>query len=135
MEIELDGRKEHRGPLLLTSLANGCFCGGGIKSNPLASVKDGHININIVYNLSRMRFLKLLPHYMKGTHMNLKNIDDIIHNETCEKVVLTPLNGSMKICIDGEIEDAGKTEFQIVHNAFNFVIPGKYSMQKETVVV
>lgn len=135
LEIELDGRKEHRGPLLLTSLANGCFCGGGIKSNPLASVKDGHININIVYNLSRMRFLKLLPHYMKGTHMNLKNIDDIIHNETCEKVVLTPLNGSMKICIDGEIEDAGKTEFQIVHNAFNFVIPGKYSMQKETVVV
>jgi len=39
--------------------------------------------------------------------------------------VLTPLSGKMRICVDGEIEDAGRTEFQIVHNAFNFVIPEK----------
>jgi len=125
LEIELDGNKKHRGQLLLTSLANGCFCGGGIKSNPLASVKDGLININIIYNISRLRFLTLLPYYMKGTHMKLKNIDKIIHNETCKKVVLTPLKGKMRICVDGEIEDAEKTEFQIVNNAFNFVIPEK----------
>ena len=40
----------------------------------------------------------------------------------------------MKICIDGEIEDAGKTEFKIVHDAFNFVVPEKVPVQKETVV-
>ena len=125
LEIELDGERKHRGPLLLTSLANGCFCGGGIKSNPLASIKDGRININIIYNISRLNFLTKLPYYMKGTHINLKNIDKIIHNETCKRVVLTPLLGKMRICVDGEIEDAGRTEFQIVHNAFNFVIPEK----------
>lgn len=134
LEIELDGEKKHCGPLLLTSLANGCFCGGGIKSNPLASIKNGLININIVYNISRLRFLTLLPRYMKGTHINLKNIDNVIHTEACKKVVLTPISGNMKICIDGEITDAGKTEFQIMHDAFNFVVPGKYSIQKETVV-
>ncbi len=125
LEIELDGERKHRGPLLLTSLANGCFCGGGIKSNPLASIKDGRININIIYNISRLNFLTKLPYYMKGTHIKLKNIDRIIHNETCKRVVLTPLTGKMRICVDGEIEDAGRTEFQIVHNAFNFVIPEK----------
>ena len=123
LEIELDGDKKHRGQLLLTSIANGCFCGGGIKSNPLASIKDGLININIIYNISRLRFLTLLPYYMKGTHIKLKNISKIIHNETCKKVVLVPLKGKMRICVDGEIEDAGRTEFQIVHDAFNFVIP------------
>jgi len=125
LKIELDGTERHKGQLLLTSLANGCFCGGGIKSNPLASVKDGLINVNIVYNIPRMRFLTLLPYYMKGTHMRLKNIDNVINNVTCKKVVLTPLKGNMKICIDGEIDDAGKTEFSVVHNAFNFVLPQK----------
>ncbi|MBE7033136.1 MAG: YegS/Rv2252/BmrU family lipid kinase [Ruminococcaceae bacterium] len=134
LKIELDGKQEHEGPLLLTSIANGCFCGGGIKSNPLACVKDGLININIIFNISRFKFLTLLPYYMKGTHMKLKNIENIIHNKYCEKVVLTPLNGNMKICIDGEIEDAGKTEFKIVHDAFNFVVPEKVPVQKETVV-
>ncbi len=38
--IELDGEKKYCGPLL-TSLANGSYCGGGIKSNPLVSIKDG----------------------------------------------------------------------------------------------
>lgn len=129
LEIELDGVKKHRGPLLLTSIANGCFCGGGIKSNPLASIKDGLLNINIIYNISRFKFLTLLPYYMKGTHIKLNNIDNVINNITCKKAVLTPLSGKMKICVDGEIEDAGRTEFHIIPNAVNFVIPGKAAEQ------
>ena len=39
LKIELDDIVKYEGPLLLTSLANGCFCGGGIKSNPLYSGK------------------------------------------------------------------------------------------------
>lgn len=125
LQIELDGESVHRGPLLLTSIANGSFCGGGVKSNPLASVKDGLININIIYNISRLNFLTKLPYYMKGTHTKLRNIEKVIYTTTCSKVVLTPISGKMRLCIDGEIEDAGKTEFQIVHNAFNFVLPKK----------
>lgn len=125
LKIELDGIERHCGPLLLTSVANGCFCGGGIKSNPLASVKDGRININIIYNISRLNFLTKLPFYMKGTHPRLRNIERVISNSVCKKVVMTPLSGNMRLCIDGEIEDAGRTEFQIVHNAFSFVVPGR----------
>lgn len=121
--IELDGKEKHRGPLLLTSIANGCFCGGGVRSNPLASIRDGLININIIYNISRLNFLTKLPFYMKGTHTKLRRIERIIYNTKCRKIVLTPLSGNMRICIDGEIADAGKTEFQIVPEAFNFVVP------------
>ena len=52
LKIELDGEEKHSGALLLTSIANGCFCGGGIKSNPLASVQDGLINVNIIKNIA-----------------------------------------------------------------------------------
>ena len=123
LEIELDGEKVHSGPLLLTSVANGSFCGGGIMSNPLASVQDGLININIVNNVSRMKFIGLLPHYMKGDFLSLKNIEKVITSVKCTKATITPLTGTVRFCIDGEIADMGKTEFEIVHNAFDFVIP------------
>ena len=123
LKIELDGLERHNGKLLLTSLANGCYCGGGIKSNPLAETRDGKININIIKNVSRLRFISLLPSYMKGTVMKRKGVEKIIVSEKCSSVTITPKNGNIRICIDGEITNAGKTEFKIIHNGLSFVIP------------
>ncbi len=125
LNIELDGKKMHNGPLLLTSIANGSYCGGGVKSNPLASVKDGVMNVNIVYNISRLNFLTKLPFYMKGTHIKLKGIEKVIFSTNCKKAVVTPNKGKMRLCTDGEITDAGRVEFEIVPEAFNFVLPVK----------
>lgn len=125
VRIELDGKEKHKGKLLLTSIANGCYCGGGIKSNPLASVADGLININIIKNVSRFKFLYLLPFYMKGNFLKIKNIDKVILSEKCSNIKLTPLDGNIRLCVDGEIIDAGETEFEICHNAFRFVLPEK----------
>ena len=138
LKIELDSKTYHNGNLLLTSIANGSYCGGGVKSNPLASVTDGYISVNIVNNISRFKFIKLLPYYMKGTYMKLKNINKIITSTKCKKIKVTPLAGSMRLCIDGEITNAGVTEFEIVHNAFNFVVPwfeDGDSLKKETACV
>lgn len=123
VQIELDGKLCHDGELLLTSVANGCYCGGGIKSNPLASINDGLININIIKNVSHLKFISLLPHYMKGSFVGLKRAANVITSQKCKKITLTPKDGKIRLCIDGEIIDAGKTEFEVVHNAFNFVVP------------
>ncbi|MBE6688367.1 MAG: YegS/Rv2252/BmrU family lipid kinase [Ruminococcaceae bacterium] len=125
LDIEIDGEAMYSGKLLLTSIANGCYCGGGIKSNPLASVCDGTININIIKNVPRLKFLRLLPAYMKGTFMSISNIDKIILSTNCRKIAVTPLNGKMRLCIDGEIVNAGRTEFEICPGAFNFVVPSE----------
>ena len=125
LEIELDGKKMHKGPLLLTSVANGSFCGGGIKSNPCASLNDGLIDVNIIYNISRLNFLSKLPFYMKGTHTKLKNIQNVIANYKCRSLTVTPCDGSMRLCIDGEIIDAGETRFELIDSAIDFVLPTK----------
>lgn len=125
LKIELDDVVRHNGKLLLTSIANGKFCGGGIKSNPLAEINDGLININIIKNLSRTRFVTLLPKYMNGTVLEVKNIDRLLLSEKCKKVTVTPLNDTMRISVDGEIIMAGKTTFEIVHNAFNYIYVAK----------
>lgn len=123
IKITIDDKFFFEGQLLLTSLANGKFCGGGIMSNPLAHVTDGSINMNIVYNVPRWKFITLLPHYMRGTHMELKNIDKVICNKKCKKVTISPNTNNFRICVDGEIQDAGRVEFEIVPKAFNMVIP------------
>ncbi len=135
LEIRLDGKVKHSGRLLLTSVANGSFCGGGIKSNPLASVSDGLISVNIIKNISRTRFLTLLPRYMKGSFLKLKNIEKIILCEKCREISITPLGKNLKICIDGEITDAGKTHFEICPKAFNFVLPEESEIKKEDLVL
>lgn len=123
LKIDVNGKTVHNGRLLLTSIANGCYCGGGIKSNPEAQVNDGKISINIIKNVSRIKFIYLLPYYMKGTFKKLKNIEKVISDYKCKKVEITPPDGGMKLCVDGEIVTAGKTEFKLVHNAYNFVLP------------
>ena len=131
LDIFLDGVKVHGGKLLLTSIANGSYCGGGIKSNPRSSVNDGFANINIINNLSRTRFLSLLPYYMKGSVFELKNVDRYISNHKCKSVLIVPHNGYIKLCVDGEIIDAGETRFEVIHDAFNFVLP---SLKKSNLV-
>ena len=122
LKIDLDGKEIHHGPLLLTTIANGSFCGGGVKSNPGASVSDGMMDVNVVYNVSRLTFISKLPYYMKGTHTKLKNIERIIATFKSRKITITPQD-RMRLCIDGEISDAGKTEFEIVKDGFSFVLP------------
>lgn len=122
LTIETDGEIKHQGKLLLTSIANGRYCGGGVKSNPGACVHDGLMNVNIIKNVSRLKFIRLLPLYMKGTHMGKKGIEKVITNVGCKKLVIKP-NGIMRLCTDGEITSACETTFELVHDGFNFVVP------------
>ena len=123
LRVELDGEVIEDGSLLLTAIANGGFCGGGVHSSPYASVTDGIMDVNVIYNVSRWQFLKKFPYYAKGTHMELPGISDIIYAGTCRKARITPLDGTMRLCTDGEIVDAGTIDFEIVPEAFNLLVP------------
>ena len=123
LRVELDGKVIEDGPLLLTAIANGGFCGGGVHSSPYASVNDGIMDVNVIFNVSRLDFLKKFPHYAKGTHMELPDINQILYAGTCRKARITPLDGTMRLCTDGEIIDAGAIDFEMVPEAFNLLLP------------
>lgn len=129
VKVIADGIETCNENILLNSIANGSYCGGGIKSNPLAVVNDGFLNYNIVKDISRLKFISLLPGYMKGTLTDKKGIEHIFTSEKCLKLVVIPKDDGFKIGVDGEIIDAGKTEFEIIHNAINFVLPKTENVQ------
>ena len=121
LKIEFDDEVFYDGPVLLTSIANGKFCGGGIMSNPIADISDGNMNVNVIYDVLVLKFISLLPYYMKGTHMNVKNIDKVIYNTNCKKIKITPNTKNFRICVDGEIQNADIIEFEILPLSVNFV--------------
>lgn len=121
--VELDGKRKHSGELLLTTIANGSFCGGGFMSNPLASVCDGSIDVNIIKNVSRLRFLSLLPSYKKGKLFSKKGIERFAFTSKCKKLSIVSMSGVIKVCLDGEIFEADRAEIEVCPGAFNFVVP------------
>lgn len=123
LDVVVDGKRVHSDSVLLTSVANGSYCGGGIMSNPYASIEDGKINMNIINDVSRLKFISLLPSYMKGTHFARKGIDKIIKTFDCEKITITPNTDRFRFSVDGEIMDAGKTEFSLLVGGVRFVRP------------
>lgn len=123
LRVEADGELIHEGPVLLTAVANGSYCGGGVKSSPRASLNDGLLDLNIIYDVSRREFVRKFPAYSKGTHLELEDIDKILFFKQCRKVTITPLADKMRLCTDGEITDAGKVTMEIVPQAVNILMP------------
>ncbi len=123
LKVELDGEVVENGPLLLTAIANGSFCGGGVKSAPTASINDGKMDVNVIYDISRINFVKKFPYYSKGTHMELPDVGDFLLFRQCKKAVITPIDGTMRLCADGEIVDAGEISIEMMPMAINVLVP------------
>ncbi len=122
IKLEIDGKEIHSGKLLLTAIANGCCCGGGIKSNPYAKTNDGLMDVNIIKDVPRRLFLPCLPRYMKGTLFETDKYAHFASTLQCKNVIITP-NEKMRLCVDGEIFDAKKVEFDIISEGINILKP------------
>ena len=123
LRIIADGRTLADGEILLTSLANGSYCGGGVMSNPYASLQDGTVDMSVIKNMSRTRFLRLFPKYQKGVHLELPGIEKIITNVKAKEVTISPFNGTMTVSIDGEISHDGELKIKALPGAFRFMVP------------
>lgn len=116
-----DGEKAENMELLLTTLANGAFCGGGFNSNPHASLTDGNIDCLTIANVGRIKFLSLVGKYKKGTHLSGK-YSKIINGFKCRKADLT-FSEETPVSVDGEIVRAKEIHLSVEQKALRFRIP------------
>ncbi|MDY6037897.1 MAG: YegS/Rv2252/BmrU family lipid kinase [Eubacterium sp.] len=112
------------GQMLLCAVTNGSYCGGGIKSSPQALVDDGYFDLNIVNNISRTKFLKLLPKYKAGTHLQSKGIEKVVYTRKCKQLKLLPhASKDFILCVDGEIVITEGIDVLICEKAIRFILP------------
>ena len=119
------------GELLLCAVCNGSYCGGGIKSAPMAIMDDGVFELNIINQVSRTKFLKLFPSFKRGEHMSIPGIDETIMVKSIKEAKIEPdENFEIFICVDGEMKATTGIKVKIIEKALKFIIPDKKSIQE-----
>ena len=123
LTIVCDDETVYDDKLLLVAIANGQYCGGGVRGIPQADVNDGLLDVSIVKKAGRLEFLNLFKEYKKGEHLADEHARRLFIIKKSERVEVTPRKSPMKLCIDGEISEVGKTEFEIVPDGIRFSVP------------
>lgn len=122
MYIEADGGKEADREMLLCAVGNGCYCGGGFKALPAASVNDGMLDACLVEKMTRAQFLGLVGAYKNGTHVTNKKCSRFITYRKFRKMDIR-FEEPTDICVDGEIERTDRITVECVPSAVRFVCP------------
>ncbi len=119
-----EGEEMLSGEFLLCAVGNLPFYGGGFKAVAAASPTDGKMDVMIVKNVSRARFISLVGDYRRGTHINPETLApypkfaSIVEYRRCTSLTLT---GVSRVCTDGEITEADGMRAEIVPAAIRYV--------------
>ena len=127
--ISLDDGEFEEKKYLLTTFANGCFCGGGFHSNPHSKLRDGEIDVLLINDVTRMKFISLIGSYKKGTHLIPKN-SDILFNQKHKKISFR-FPRTQSASIDGELFDFDELTIECLPSAISFVVPAGVSAPLE----
>ncbi len=130
LKVEFEDGEIFDGKMLLIAIANGCFCGGGVKGVPYASTNDGLMDISLIKKCGRIEFLKLFPQYAKGTHLENKKAHDLIIYKKSKKLKIIANETAMLFSADGEITEADEISFEIVPKAISVALPTEGGSEK-----
>jgi YegS/Rv2252/BmrU family lipid kinase len=72
--VTIDGGRPHTVSGYTIAAANSTSYGGGMLMAPDASLQDGQLDVVIVTDTPKLRFLRLLPTVFSGAHVKLANV-------------------------------------------------------------
>jgi diacylglycerol kinase family enzyme len=73
--VKIDDQTDWKDSLLMLTICNGGREGGGFMIYPEAKVGDGLFHYVSVPNVSRLMMLRLLPAFMRGSHLSHPKIN------------------------------------------------------------
>ena len=120
--VTVDGEVWLDGEVLLLSVANGQYAGGGYHCAPRAKNDDGQLEVMAVTPMSVVRFAKLIKYYKNGELLDREELRTTVCYRRGSHVEIDPLRDSY-IATDGEIVPGRRFDVQCLHNSVNFVIP------------
>ncbi len=116
--VEPDTGEPFRTTALLFSVCNGRQFAGGIKVAPLAKLSDGLLDVCILKGIGKLAFLKLLPKYIKGQHLDSQHI---VYFKA--KRVTANAPAGMCLNLDGELGESTPATFTVLPGALSVLIP------------
>ena len=121
MMLSIDGGEPKRHHFLLTTFANGAFCGGGFHSNPKATVRDGQLDGLLISDITRRKFITLVGDYKAGTHLTPK-FEKILTNFKAHTIDMI-FDEETNVSVDGEVIRFSELHLAALPRALHFLIP------------
>ena len=106
VKIKFDGQEIHF-KILFIAISNGKFYGGRFKITPEAILDDGLLEICLVEEMGRFKYLSIIPKAFKGTHSSVKGV-----NFYRAKEVVIQSSEPVLAQVSGEVIE-GQKEFTI----------------------
>ncbi len=107
--LKIDGKNVLSEQILVCSIANGRYIGGGMPISPASEIDDGLLDIVVIKNVKRPRMVKYLPGLLSG---KILTFEDTISYRG--KIVEVTAKSSMRFNVDGEIFPYEKVTLEIV---------------------
>lgn len=129
-EVSLDGGEYVKKKLLLATVSNGRFCGGGFKSSPRARLADGLLDICFIKNISRTRFVSIIGKYRSGEYIDMESLKSIVEYCRAERVDIKFRDPS-NICVDGEIINTDTISMKVLPKRLSLLVPSGASFAEK----
>lgn len=114
LRITADGEPFYEGELLLSTMGNGGYCGGGIRSCPHALLDDGYIELLAIKDISRSKFVRLFPRFRAGRIFETENVEEFITYKRAKRITIEPLlDKTMRFVTDGEVLETGVLNVEV----------------------
>ena len=111
------------GEFLLAAVANAMWYGGGFKVAPMADVSDGILNLSLVKNITRRRFIGIVGDYKKGAlaDENGNPVDKVSGILIYRRCTAVKIEGCGAFCADGEIFPEDTVEISVMPKAIKYI--------------
>ena len=129
IKVVADGEKMNRRKLLLCTISNGRICGGEFLCAPRAELDDGLMEVCCIRPMLFVNFLRILPHYRRGAHLDIKWARRRLSYRRASHVDVFSKN-LIDISLDGEILTGHKFSIDILPGEISLVIPSITAMKK-----
>ena len=107
--LRIDGEEVLSKEILVCSIANGRYIGGGMPISPASEIDDGLLDVVVIRNVTRPRMISYLPGLLTGKILTFKDTTSYKG-----KHVEVTAKGTMRFNVDGEIFPYEKVTLEII---------------------
>lgn len=114
LRITADGKPFYEGDLLLATVGNGGYCGGGIRSCPYAILDDGKLELMAIRDMSRISFVSKFPKFRAGRMFDIRGVEEFATYRRVREAFIEPLKSdTMKYVADGEVMNTSAIKVKV----------------------
>lgn len=120
--IQMDAAPPAAEQVLFTAIANGQVYGGSFKGAPLASVRDGRIDVCLCRKISLLQLARFIGEFQKGTYLDNAAIMQVASYQKCSTLTIES-QAPITVALDGNITHLTHLDVTMRPGMLQLIVP------------